>query len=487
MNGLLEESIAAHRAGNLVEAERLYRAVLAQDPNRADVLYNLGMIYGQWQRPADALRHFSQAVTIKPDFGEAWFMVCEFADQMDQQALNLKAGEEAVRLLPDMPRAWLRYGLALSRLERDGEAIAAYGRAIELDPHLIKAWVNLAFSSKASGKPDDAHAAIRRAIEIAGQGFATDKDAEPTYSFLHWHLALIELLLGHYREGFAHFRARFQGGTNWRREDYGRPLWQGENLSGKTILVTAEQGYGDVLMMARYLPLLKERGAYIISQVHPALERYFTGWTGADAVVAIGAKATTMFDYHTAIFDLPYWFGTTLDTIPAQTPYLPVPSAMEESRLPDDVGLKIGVMWAGQPDNIRGKNRSVPLELFADLFDVPGCAFFSLTRDLRSGEADLMPRYPITDLAPRIHDFADTATFMSQFDLVITCDTATAHLAGGMGKKTWTLLPFVADWRWGRYEAESRWYPTMRLFRQMRKDDWTDVVAQVKTELRLIV
>src|ERR1700722_3757732 len=170
-DSLLAQAVAAHRSNNLPEAERLYRAALAEQPERADAHYNLGLIYGQQSRPADALRELQQATTLKPDFGEAWFMLCEFADQLGRQDLNLQAAKEATRLLPQNARAWLRYGLALGRLGRDGGAILAYGRALQLDPNLVNARVNLAYSYKAEGQPQEAEAALRTAIETAGQNF----------------------------------------------------------------------------------------------------------------------------------------------------------------------------------------------------------------------------------------------------------------------------------------------------------------------------
>jgi tetratricopeptide (TPR) repeat protein len=482
MTDFLSRAVAAHRSNNLAEAERLYRAALEEQPSRADARYNLGVIYGQQNRAVDALHELSLAVEAKPDFGEAWFMLCEFADQLDRQELNLRAAQQATQLLPNMPRAWLRYGLALSRLGRDEEAITAYRRALELDPTLIKAWVNLCFSSKAIGRLREAEDAIRKAIEIAGQTFDTGEDVESQYSFMHFHLALLELLQDRYREGFAHFRARFQGGTDWKRLQTSRPLWRGEDLRDKTILITAEQGHGDMLMMARYLPLLKSKGARVIFQTHPTLVKLFTGWAGADQIISLDAPLDMPFDYHAAVFDLPHRFGTDSATIPAQVPYLPIPEA--KKILPTDGKPKIGVIWAGHPQNIRGKNRSVPLEIFAELFAETNCHFFSLTRDARPGENELLPNYPVTDLAVQIGDFADSARLMVPLDLVITCDTATAHLAGGMGKKTWVLLPFSADWRWGLGRDDCPWYPTLRLFRQSQRDDWTSVIRQVKDELR---
>jgi lipoprotein NlpI len=467
MSDLLQQAVAAQRANNLDEAERLYHQALAEQPGRADAHFNLGMICGQQGRAVEALSEFRQAVTLKPDFAEAWFMLCEFADQAGLHDLNLLAGEQTVKLLPKAPRAWLRYGLALSRLGRDEEACDAYRRALTLDPTLVNAWVNLCFSSKSLGRVDEAEAAIRLAITSAGLTFDTDENAEERYSYPHYHLALIDLLRGRYREGFSYFRSRFKGGTDWRRMESSRPLWRGADLKGKTILVTAEQGFGDTLMVARYVPLLKARGARVVFQVQPALARLFRAWPSADAVIAIGEPVGDAFDTHVPIFDLPYVFGTTLETVPAAVPYLPLMQPEAKTVLAGDGRPKVGVIWAGQPGNIRGKNRTLPLAVFSELFRETGCQFFNLTRDIKPGDADLLKSHGVTDL-----------------DLIITCDTATAHLAGGMGKKTWVLLPFVADWRWGLVPDTCAWYPTARLFKQRQRDDWSDAVSAVHAGLR---
>ncbi len=476
----LENAITAHQSGDLVVAEKLYQAVLEAQPDRADARFNLGLIYAQLQRLADAVREISLAVQAKPDFGQGWLMLAECADAIDQQTLHYFAAEQATRLLHADAKAWFRLGLACNRLERDAEALTAYGRVVELDPNYVKAWVNVCVTSKAFGLYTEAESAIRQAFVAAGENVDGD---ENTYSYLHWHLALLELTRGDYPNGFAHFRARFRGGTNWHRFENDKPLWRGEDLRGKKILVMIEQGFGDALMLARYLPLLKDNGAHVLFQVHDPLMSLFKNWDGADEVIPHSVPITVDYDYHCGIFDLPYVFDTKLETVPAFMPYLPVLAADEETSLPHTENLKIGIVWAGQPDNIRGKNRSIPLHIFASIFSCAHATFFSLTRDKRAGDAEVLKQLPVIDLSNQLHDFAVTAKFISQLDLVITCDTGVAHLAGGMGKPVWVLLPYVADWRWGTRGDTTPWYPTTRLFRQTQIGVWEDVVADVSLQL----
>jgi hypothetical protein len=483
MSDLLQQADSLRRSGDLTGAQKLYYALLATAPDHPDAHHGLGMIYGQQGNAREAVREVSLSLQARPSFAEGWFELCDFADQMRQYELSRFAGEQAVRLQPDFARAWLRYGLALSRLEKDEDAIKAFQRAIALDPAQAKAWVNLAVVLKSLGRFAEAESALCKAINSLGQKILEPDADENDYGLLHWHLALLELLAGKYRQGFAHFRARFKGGTDWKRFESAKPPWRGEDLHDKTLLVLSEQGHGDVLMMCRYLPMLKAKGAHILFQVHPALARLFQRWAGADEIIAIGAPLPTTFDYHTSIFDLPYWLHATIDTIPAPRSYLPILEPDAKTQLPETGRPRIGVIWAGQPDNIRGKNRSVPLTIFAAIFSQPGLDFYCLTRDMRAGEEEMLTRYPVNNLAPLLADFADSARLIRQMDLIISCDTATAHLAGGMGIKTWVLLPFVADWRWALEREDNVWYPSMRLFRQTRKDEWESVMTQVKAEL----
>jgi ADP-heptose:LPS heptosyltransferase len=245
------------------------------------------------------------------------------------------------------------------------------------------------------------------------------------------------------------------------------------------LLVCDEQGYGDTLMLARFLPLLKAQGTRVIFSVHKVLEPYLRGWAGADDVI-IHNDPMPPCDYFCSSFDLPHRLGITLENLPNQTPYLPLLPSDEATNLPRD-GFKIGVVWGGSPLHLADAKRSIPLPIFAELFTLPNAQFYSFNRDLKIGDAALLPHYPIEDLTPRLNNFATSSRLINQMDLIITCDTATAHLAGGMGKKVWLLLPFAPDWRWLTDRSDSPWYPTMRLFRQPKPTDWASVITEVKT------
>ena len=486
MNSSLAEAQRAQQSGNHEEAEKIYKKILTETPENPEAHLGLGLIYGENGRLEDAIRSITSAITARPDYGEAWFQLCDYADRLALYDLSCFAGQHTVRLLPNVPRAFLRYGLSLSRLGKDAEAIECYQKALFLDPSLIKAAVNACVSYKNLSRYQEAEESISLALKAAGFENALDnpdQQNEDEYTYIHWHLALIELLFGRYKEGFAHYRARFKGGTNWRRFEDPRPLWKGEDLKNKRILVTLEQGYGDVLMFCRYLPLLKEKGAYVIFQTQAALAPFFRGWSGADEIIIYDNPMETFFDYHIALFDLPFLFGTTFETLPKKIPYLPTPSFDQKTSLEDRGLKKVGLVWAGEAANARDKHRSIPLQLFEDILDQKNLKFYSLTRTLRDGDKALLKKHDVIDLSERLHDFSDTAKFINQLDLVITCDTAVAHLAGGMGKKVWVLLPKAPDWRWLLEREDSPWYPTTRLFRQAQKGDWRDPLLHVKIAL----
>ena len=463
-----------------------YKQARQTQPRNAELCNNLALCYVHEKLYDDALREAKAAVNIAPDYGEGWLTLCNVAEQCKDYQLACSAGEHNVRLLPDNPRAWFGYGVALNRLDRHDEAIIAYERALTLKPDRGDIWDNLGQSYQSLNRLSEAEAIFRKAIEVDGQGIADDQLRtidEASFGHRHWHLALVELLQGKYDLGFARYRSRFRGVGGLARPHYRQPLWRGENLGGKTLLVWDEQGLGDTLMLARYIPILRQQGARIIMSVHPALKPLFTQWDQVDQVVGDG-DSVSGFDYHASFFDLPLWMGTKIDNIPARLPYLPLLEPDADTTLAGDGRRKIGVVWGGSPIHTNDSRRSIPLSLFRQIFSDTDSQFYSFNRDMKVGDAALLSALPIINLAPRLNNFTTSARLIRQMDLVITCDTATAHLAGALGIKTWVLLPFAPDWRWFTERNDSPWYPdVMRLFRQPDNGRWDDVIALVKQAL----
>lgn len=476
---------ALRKANDWPAAVTAYRKAIACNPAYAEAINNLALALVHENQFEEALQQAQKCVALAPMYGEGWLTLCNVAEQVKEYKIAGVAGEAVVTLMPGNHKAWFGYGVALNRLGRHEEALEVYKRALALKPERADIWDNLGQTYQSLNRLEEAEGIFRKTVEVAGQVIAdedTREVAEEEYGNRHWHLALIELLRGKYKQGFARYRARFVDVGDLKRLDVPQPLWRGENLAGKTLLVCDEQGFGDTLMFCRYLPMLKAQGATLIFSVHPVLEPLFRGWPGADRIVVHGEKFSG-FDYHTTTFDLPHRFGTTLETIPAHVPYLPVLEADEATKLPSDGKTRVGVVWGGSPLHKNDERRSIPLEMFADIFKTPNAQFFSLNRDMKAGDTELLPRLPVTDLAPRIKNFADAARFMDQLDLIITCDTASTHLAGGLGRKVWVLLPFAPDWRWLINRDDTPWYPAMRLFRQPKAGDWASVVERVKETL----
>jgi tetratricopeptide (TPR) repeat protein len=438
---LLATSLMA--LGRDAEAEAVWRDLLHLTPNDARAHLNLGVTLKNQQR-----------------YGEA-----------------VAAYRRALILAPDEPATLNNLGLVLSQDgRRDGEAAAWLRRAIRLKPDFADAWLNLGLVLRNQNRIDAAMDYCQAALA-----------ADPGHAAAHTMLATCLLLKGQVRAGFAAYEWRTQLKEYQAPErPYPSPTWTGGDPAGLTLLVHGEQGLGDGIQFARFAPLLAKRGARVIVECAKPLARLFASLRGVDGVVA-GGDPLPPHDAHVAMLSLPHLLG--LDDIPATVPYLAVEPGLAAhwaERLAGQPGLKVGLVWAGNPDFKDDRRRSPGLPAFLPLLDVPGVHFFALQkgggrRDLDGMAGRLGPHF--TDLGPAIADFADTAAIMANLDLVISSCTAPPHLAGAMGRPVWTVLPLNADWRWLQAGEDSPWYPTMRLFRQERVGDWGPVMAQVRDAL----
>jgi len=458
-----------------------YQKALQFKHDHIEAYNNLSFALVHEKQYGQALLVAKKAIAIAPQHGDSWLILCNIAEQCKEYELALEAGTRNISLLPLNHRSWFGYGVALNRLDRHEEAIEAYQKALELKPERADIWDNLGQTYQSLNRLEEAEAAYRKTIEISGQIIHDELNrdvAEEEYGSRHWHLSLLELLRGNYQAGFARYRSRFGNVGGLVRPPYAYPLWKGENLKGKTLLVGDEQGYGDTIMLSRYLPLLKERGVRIHFSVHSVLKPLFENWGFIDKLLEHGETIKDI-DFHASVFDLPHRFKTTLATIPATVPYLPLFTPTTTTKLSDGNLPKIGVVWGGSPLHLNDHRRSIPLRIFATLFKNKSFEFYSLNRDKKSGDDLILPQLSVRDLAPHIHSFADAARFIQQLDLVITSDTATAHLAGALGKRVWILLPYAPDWRWLINRTDSPWYPTARLFRQNEIGNWETVIHTV--------
>ncbi|HVT87539.1 MAG TPA: tetratricopeptide repeat protein [Tepidisphaeraceae bacterium] len=510
----VELGVKHHHAGQLEQAETIYRQVLAVDPNCADALHLLGLIglqtnhleparelveaavskvgniadyhrtlgdiYGALRRPADAAKAYQRAVELNPEFVEAWNnMGVAFAD-LGRTEEAITAYRRTIELRPDSPNPYTNLSHALREQGLLDEAIAAARQALACDPNFPDAFNNLGVALFRQGKTQEAIDAFRKAISLRSD-----------YPLAHANLGMALLRRGDFEEGWVEYewRARMSGFFKLNVE--AATLWNGEDISGRRILLHVEQGFGDALQFIRYAPLLAERGAKVLVACQPELARLFRSVPGIEQVI-IPNDQSPPFDVHCPLPSLPKAFKTTLQTIPANVPYFkvePEPSAHWRSRLSEDPRpKKVGLVWSGRVDYGNDRSRAMGLAALAPLGAIKNVCWVSLQKGDGADQARRPPDgLELFDWTQELKDFADSAALIENLDLVITVDTAVAHLAGGLGKPVWVILPTTADWRWMLDRDDSPWYPTMRLFRQPAAGDWNAAVYQLASELQTLM
>lgn len=468
-----------HLDGRFPQAEAAYREAVRLDPGYAEAWSNLGLVLQAQRRLADAESCQQQALRLAPDYPEAHnnLGLAQYEQGRVAEAENSFRG--ALRLRPGYANAMTNLGTALQSLNRLDEAEACYRQALTLGARPAQVLNNLGLLLQERGRPEEAEAACRQSLAHAPGG----ADARTN-------LALILLLRGDYEEGWREYEARWEVGSMAAR-GFAQPRWSGDQpLQGKTILLHAEQGFGDTLQFCRYAPLVAQAGGRVVLEVQPALCRLLASLPGVAAIIPAG-EALPAFDLHCPLMSLPLAFGTTLHTVPADVPYLradPSGVAAWRERLAGVPGRRIGLVWGGssrldQPHAAAiDRRRSMPLEALAPLAGVTGCSFVSL----QLGAPARQPAPPglhLHDPTAELRDWADTAALVAALDLVISVDTAVAHLAAALGKPVWLLNRYDTCWRWLLGRDDSPWYPTLRQFRQPAFGDWATPVARAARAL----
>jgi tetratricopeptide (TPR) repeat protein len=572
----LAVAVQHHQAGRLQAAERIYRQILAVEPNHAVAIHLLGVMASQLGRTAEAASCYRRAVELNPAFAEAHnnlgnalkeqgrpeeAMACyrralelkpDFVEPYNNLGALLKEQgkldeavacyRRALELRPDFPATHNNLGNALKDQDKLDEAVACYRRALELTPDFAEARYNLANALKDQdkldeavacyrrvlelkpdyaeahnnlgntlrdqGKPDEAAACARRALQwkpdlveahynlgtaLKDQGKLDEAlacyhralELKPDYTEAHLSRALTFFLAGDWQQGWSEYQWRWQT-KDFIPRHFSQPLWNGEPLAGKTILLHAEQGLGDTIQFVRYAPIVRQCGATVIVECQQPLLGLLEGCPGMDRLIGKGDDLPA-FDVHAPLLSVPGILKTTLENVAATIPYLfPKPALIEQwrQRLMGLAGIKIGIAWQGNPKYRGDRFRSIPLRDFAPLAQVPGVRLISLQKGLGTEQlAEVRNRFPVTELGSRLQDFMDTAAVIRSLDLVIACDTAVAHLAGALGADVWVALPLAPDWRWLLDRSDSPWYPTMRLFRQRERGNWQGVFEQIAKAL----
>ena len=441
--------------------------------DRADLLNEEGIQWLHKQQIEKALKCFEKAVQIDPHHAHAFCNIGRVYYEKGQWQKALQYFETSISLYPRLPESYSNMGLTLHRLNKMDKAIAAYQRALEIKADYPIAYHNMGFTLEKMGQLTESIQWYEKAIEM-----------EPNYIHAHTNLGMTLLLAGEYQRGFLEYEWRLQYEDAEPRKFQSIP-WDGRPLINKRLLIYPEQGYGDSIQFIRYLPQVKNKGAMVILETHKYLVPLFRGLPGIDDIVIHGENPPQV-DYHIAIASLPCVFGTTLENIPCNIPYLFRPDK-EKSILVQTIemmdGFRIGISWAGSPVHKNDINRSCSLSLFYQLTQIKGVILFSIQKGPACDDLRNSQQMPVVDLSDLIHDFSDTATAIFHMDLIISVDTSTAHLAGAMGKPTWIMIPHAPDWRWMRDRDDSPWYPAIRLFRQQRPGGFDRVMQTIKQAL----
>jgi hypothetical protein len=434
--------------GRMVEALRYLAAALKANSSSSDAMSNLGLALQASGRTDEAIAYFCRALQTAPghpeilyNLGNAYLETGCFADAVSSY-------DSVLADVPGHAGALVNRGNALLRLNDPVRAMASYETALSVMPNHPQILTNRGHVLRRLDRPTEALRDFTAALAAA-----------PEFAEAHFETAMTQLSLGDFEAGWKAYEWRWNTGAfARRRRAFPAPLWLGDApIAGKTILLHAEQGFGDTIQFIRYAPLLAGRGAKVICEVQPELQPQISPLAGV-TVIAAGASLPP-FDLHCPLLSLPLAFKTTMETIPAAVPYLTASAerlARWRDRLPGQ-GRRAGFVWSGSPSHNNDRNRSIALARLAALFEHPPMRCFSLQRELREADRETLQGLPhLVHLGDDLRDFADTAAVISLLDVVVSVDTAVAHLAGALGKKVLILLPYAADFRWMRHRADTR-------------------------------
>jgi tetratricopeptide (TPR) repeat protein len=461
------------KLGNLDAAIESYRCALQVDPSCVEACNNLGVVLYQQKKFDEAIDCYYQAIRAKRDYAEAYNNLGSLLKELGVIDEAIRNYEFAIQLKPDYADALYNVGNICYEQGNPADAIDFYLKAIESDPNSVKYYNNLGNSYLALGQLDEALACYQKVLA------SVPDDAKARYN-----KSFALLLKGEFIEGFKEYEWRHEA-HNAKLPEFKQPLWNGTPLEGQTVLVYTEQGQGDSIQFIRYTKLIKERGGNVIVSCQPSLVRLFETCSGIDKLIPNGATLPE-FDVHTPLMSLPHVFKTTLESIPSPDPYIFADKSLVK-RWHDELkglkGLKIGIVWQGNPEYSKDQFRSIPLKHFEPLSKIEGINLISLQRETGLDQLqELRETFGIKEISQLNEtdwDYMDTAALMMNLDLVISSDTSVPHLAGALGVPVWVPLSWSPDWRWGLKGEDYPWYSSMKLFRQTEFGNWDNVFARI--------
>lgn len=512
-----------NRCSEMLSLKRYSDALKAYDhllKLRADIpeaWLGHGIALYHLSRPSEALASYDRALDLRPQMSEAWINRSGALLALNRYPEALDSADRAMALRPAHPDARLKMhinrGAALCRLRRYEEGLASLDLAVALQTDSAEAHANRGLALQKLGRYDEGLASCDLAISLqpnsseAHTNRGTNLEhlgrfAEALASYdravslqtdnseAHFNGAMCRLLLGDFDAGWKQHEWRWQAEhLRGKKRNFHPSQWSGGDIAGRTILLHAEQGFGDTIQFCRYATLVAALGAAVILEVQQPLQKLMGNLAGPSQIVGRGSHLPD-FDVHCPLLSLPSVFATGVSSIPAQTPYLrasPEAAASWNKRLEPGQRPRIGLAWSGSPTHGNDQNRSIHLSDLAPLLHLDA-TFVSLQKELRVPDQTTLKDYKqVIRLEDSIVDFHDTAAIVSSLDLVISVDTSAAHLAGALGKPVWVLLPASPDWRWMLGRDDSPWYPTARLFRQERAGDWDSVIERVRGELSHLI
>jgi tetratricopeptide (TPR) repeat protein len=510
LSRLQRQAFTCFQEGDLKRAEKLCAGILEYRPDDFDALHMLGMLHFQRQRMVEALHflaaalkansassdamsnlglalhatgrfdeaivQFGNALQFAPDHPEILYNLANTYLELGRLDDALSRYDAALAHAPGHAGALVNRGNTLLRLNQPIKAIASYDAALDAMPGHPQILTNRGHARRRLDRPVEALADFNAALLAA-----------PEFAEAHFEAAMTHLTLGDFDIGWKRYEWRWKTGAFARhRRPFRAPPWLGnESVAGKTVLLHAEQGFGDTIQFIRYAPLLVGQGAKVICEVQAELQPLLSQWTDVTVIASGGARPA--FDLHAPLLSLPLAFATRIETIPSALPYMVAPAdrvAYWRDRLPPGQP-RAGFVWSGSSTHRNDRNRSIELARLAALFDNPPLRSLSLQTELRDADRSVLGGLPkLVHLGDEIGGFADTAAIISLLDVVISVDTAVAHLAGALGKPVVILLPYAADFRWMRGRSDTPWYPTARLMRQPAFGDWDSVIVGLREELR---